>query len=116
MCVLKNLQHRNPVMVELQDDILVYTTISAENHAALRAGFVGYPVNPRWNVNKYHAWKTGRHLREGLHEGRLIVRPTDSMLVPLTEQDHHSTAKPSKKDPNPFLLWTKNILTAHPVT
>lgn len=69
-------------VVDLSKDILLRTTIPLDNHAALRSGFVGYPINPRWNINKVRAWKTGRQLRQALQEGEMIIRSSDSMLVP----------------------------------
>ncbi|MDJ0662359.1 MAG: hypothetical protein QNJ42_23165 [Crocosphaera sp.] len=75
-------KHPNPTVVDLTQDVLLRTTIPLDNHAALRSGFVGYPINPRWNINKVRAWKTGRQLRQALQEGELIIRSSDSMLVP----------------------------------
>lgn len=81
-------KNSNPIVVDLTQDILLRTTIPLHNHAALRSGFVGYPINPRWSVSKVRAWKTGRQLRQALQEGELMIRSSDSMLVPSDkEQD-----------------------------
>lgn len=73
------------MVVDLTENVLVNTLIPSTNHPALRSGFAGYPANPRWNVAKFHAWKTGRQLRAALAQGKMIVRSTDSMLVPVAE-------------------------------
>lgn len=65
---------------------MLRTAIAQENHAALRSGFAGYPPNPRWNVTKFRAWKTGRQLKEALEHGDMVVRSTDCMLVPAKDQ------------------------------
>ena len=81
-------KHPNSTVVDLSKDILLRTTIPLDNHAALRSGFAGYPLNPRWNINKVRAWKTGRQLRQALQQGELMIRSSDSMLVPSeTEED-----------------------------
>lgn len=77
----------NTKVVDLSKDILLRTTIPLDNHPALRSGFAGYPINPRWNVNKVHAWKTGRRLRQALQQGDLIIRSSDSMLVPSDKEE-----------------------------
>ncbi len=78
------------MVVDLTENVLVDTPISSANHAALRAGFAGYPANPRWNAAKYCAWKTGRQLREALARGEMVVRSKDSMLVKATEQEENT--------------------------
>ncbi len=67
--------------VQLTEGVLVITTFDDASIPALRSGFAGYPVNPRWNAVKLHAWKTGRQWRLALSEGKMTVRSTDSMLV-----------------------------------
>jgi hypothetical protein len=69
------------IVVDLTDNIWIYTNIPLQNHAALRSGFAGYPANPRWNATKYRAWKQGYQWREQLSLGRLTVRQSDSQLV-----------------------------------
>ncbi len=92
--MLKTLQHRNLKMVDLSTNVSVFTAIAQENHAALRSGFAGCPANPRWNVSKFHAWKTGRQLRTDLAQGRMVVRSHDGMLVPVTGQEESLDDKP----------------------
>lgn len=75
---------QNYIVVDLDKNILVNTTIPSANHAALRSGFAGYPVNPRWSSAKYLAWKTGYKWRKALASGEMIVRSQDCMLVPMT--------------------------------
>jgi hypothetical protein len=77
------------MLVDLAEDIWVCTEIPKENHAALRAGFAGYPMNPRWSVTKFRAWKTGREWREALAKGEMVVRSADSMLVPVSDQKNN---------------------------
>jgi len=72
---------RQFMAIELAAGIKVHTAIATANQPALRSGFAGYPVNPRWGAGKYRAWKTGRQWRESLHRGELVVRSSDSMLV-----------------------------------
>jgi hypothetical protein len=79
--MLTAIKRNDLMMVDLTESIWTRTIIPQCNHAALRAGFAGYPSNPRWNVAKYQAWKTGRYWREQLAIGKMIVRSTDSMLV-----------------------------------
>jgi hypothetical protein len=88
--VLKKTEHRSPMVVDLTESIWLCTAMPQENHAALRSGFAGYPANPRWNVTKYQAWKTGRQLREALKQGEMVVRSTDCMLIPAKELDNNS--------------------------
>lgn len=76
----------NLIKADLNEKMSVATNIPKDNHAALRAGFSGLPANPRWNINKFRAWKKGRQLREALAQGQMIVRLTDSMLVSAKEQ------------------------------
>lgn len=91
----KVLKRRNSMVVDIAEGILVNTTISSQQHAALRAGFARYPSNPRWNVAKFHAWKTGRQLRQALSQGEMMVRSTDSMLVKIEEGEEGSDELPS---------------------
>jgi hypothetical protein len=76
----------NLIKADLTEGMSVATNISKDSHAALRAGFSGLPVNPRWNVNKFRAWKKGRQLRQALTQGEMVLRLTDSMLVSPAEQ------------------------------
>lgn len=106
----------NPTVVDLTEDILVYTDIPQAHHAALRSGFAGYPANPRWTVGKFHAWKTGRQLRELLAQGQMVVRTTDSMLVSINE-----LKPPEVETSEPRLwchvpLWAKQMLPSSTAT
>ena len=85
--VFKSIQSRNLMIVELTDQVTASTTISPENHPALRSGFVGFPPNPRWSTTKFCAWRTGCQWREALTKGRMIIRKGDSMLVPTVKPE-----------------------------
>ncbi|MGK7938576.1 MAG: hypothetical protein AB4062_00155 [Crocosphaera sp.] len=109
-------KEKNPnlTVVDLTQDILLNTTIPLDNHAALRSGFAGYPMNPRWNSNKVRAWKTGRQLRKGLNEGTLTIRTSDSTLVPNdnAEQGRSVCQIPTQK--NHWMScgqWVKQLFT-----
>ncbi|WP_413161052.1 hypothetical protein ACL6C3_21330 [Capilliphycus salinus ALCB114379] len=71
-------------IVELSKGIKIYTDIGEQNIMLLRLGFAGYPVNLNWSLSKLLAWRQGYQLREYLLTGKMIVRETDSMLVPST--------------------------------
>jgi len=88
-----NICQNSLIMVDLTDTVWIYTSISPENHAALRSGFAGYPANPRWSAIKYRAWKQGYQWREGLSQGKLTIRESDSQLVPATELIEITTVK-----------------------
>jgi hypothetical protein len=87
--VLKTTKQQNFMVVDLKEGVKVHTLIPSDNHAALRCGFAGYPINPRWTPSKFHAWKTGKQLKESLSSGEMVVRSTDSMLVLATEIPHN---------------------------
>ncbi len=75
-------QQQNQVKtVQLAEGVLVMTAFNDICIPALRSGFAGYPVNPRWSGVKFHAWKTGRQWRQAVLQGEMTVRSTDSMLV-----------------------------------
>jgi hypothetical protein len=99
------------MVVDLTDNLSVNTVIPKENHAALRAGFSGYPANPRWNTSKYRAWKIGALWRESLAQGKMTIR--DSMLVPTVEEKAEvSTGSPSNQKKTSslslkFPFWSK---------
>lgn len=88
--MLKPIQNRNLMVVDLTEKVIASTNIARENHAALRAGFVGFPPNPRWSISKFCAWRTGCQWRDALTKGTMIVRTTDSMLVPALETEIYS--------------------------
>lgn len=79
--------------VQLSDGVLVYTPLDEVCIPALRSGFAGYPVNPRWNAMKFHAWKMGRQWRDALVRGEMAVRSTDSLLIPV-QKTEESTDSP----------------------
>lgn len=68
-------------VVELTDSISVFTEIDQICIPALRSGFAGYPVNPRWSGIKFLAWRKGQQWRQAFQRGEMIVRVSDSMLV-----------------------------------
>lgn len=78
--MLKTLKPEQAPVVKLSTDVSVRTTIPESHYPALRSGFEGYPPNPRWNVSKFRAWKTGQQWRNDLKEGKMKVR-RDRMLV-----------------------------------
>ena len=84
-------------IVELADGVYARTSIPAENHSALRAGFSGYTANPRWTAAKFIAWKTGRQWRAAVANNQMVVRASDSMLVPVSEQEPAAEEVPSSR-------------------
>lgn len=102
------------MVVDLTEKVLVSTPIPSAHHAALRSGFAGYPVNPRWNAAKYKAWKTGREWREALARGEMIVRATDSMLVSAIpeEEKEENLEKPLNSSQWRFPFRAKQVLAA----
>ena len=111
--MLKTLNHHQNTVVDLTEGILVQTTIPRKSHPALRAGFAGYPANPRWNIIKFSAWKTGRKWKEALAKGKMIVRSTDSMLVLATDQeDKLEEELPSSLSFN-FPIWAKQVIASY---
>lgn len=82
-------------IVDLAQGISVNTNIAYEQHPALRCGFAGYPLNPRWNAAKFHAWRRGRQWRNALAKGSMVVRSSDSMLVNVQEAETSSEEPPS---------------------
>lgn len=108
--MLKNLKQRDPKVVDLTEKVLVRTEIPQENYAALRSGFAGYPVNPRWSVSKFRAWKTGCQLREALKQGQMVIRTADCMLVPAGYPDEENEDKPPSPFPFQFLQERQPVL------
>ncbi|MGJ3251691.1 MAG: hypothetical protein ACFE0J_11235 [Elainellaceae cyanobacterium] len=93
-------KNRNLTVVELNEDVLARTPISIENHAALRSGFAGYTANPRWNASKFRAWRIGRQWRNALNNGEMVVRESDSMLVPVDEGDQEPKLPANPRRPS----------------
>lgn len=97
-------------VVELSEFVKVQTNIKETNLPALRSGFAGYPINPRWNASKVIAWKLGQQWRLALKDGRMFVRTVDSMLV---EVDGDRVSDP--EDPyscSPPALWAQHLASA----
>ncbi|VXD16624.1 conserved hypothetical protein [Planktothrix serta PCC 8927] len=76
--------------VQLVEGVFVYTPLDDVCIPALRSGYAGYPVNPRWNAIKFHAWKIGRQWRLALGRGEMLIRSTDSTLVPIQQTEESS--------------------------
>ncbi|MBF2078935.1 MAG: hypothetical protein IGR76_10565 [Synechococcales cyanobacterium T60_A2020_003] len=87
----------NLVTVEIAEGVFARTSIAPENHSALRAGFGGYTANPRWNATKFLAWKTGRQWRAAVANHEMMVRSSDSMLVPVVPSDAAVEEEPSSR-------------------
>lgn len=112
--MIKKEKNPNPTVVDLTQDILLHTTIPLDNHAALRSGFAGYPMNPRWNINKVRAWKTGRQLRQALQEGELTIRSSDSTLVPNDNAEQGISVCQMPSHQNQWMScgqWVKQLFT-----
>ncbi|WP_204105310.1 MULTISPECIES: hypothetical protein [Spirulina sp. CCY15215] len=97
-------------VIELSDTVKIETNIADIYLPALRAGFVGFPTNPRWSAIKFHAWKVGRQWRNGLNTGELKVRVSDSILVHRDEEEppgkpEHSLEETVEK----FSLWNLKL-------
>lgn len=88
---MSNSHDTHSTIAELTPGVFVRTSISVVNHAALRAGFAGYTVNPRWNASKFHAWKTGRQWRNALDSQEMVIRKADAMLVCASEGSSNPT-------------------------
>ncbi|MDY6782786.1 MAG: hypothetical protein SW833_09620 [Cyanobacteriota bacterium] len=96
--------HQLSRIVELSEFVKVRTTIAEANWPALRSGFAGYPLNPRWNASKAIAWKTGRQWKLALENGTMAVRSQDGMLVPTSGdrigRDRRSTNSTAEEPPS----------------
>ncbi len=68
-------------IVELSADVRARTSLPPVCHSALRAGFEGYSVNPRWNGTKLRAWRLGQEWRQALNRGEMLIRPSDQLLL-----------------------------------
>jgi hypothetical protein len=93
-------KEHNITIVDLTEGVFVRTIIAKENHAALRSGFAGYPPNPRWSINKYHAWKTGSQWRQDLSQGKMVIRREDSLLVSLAELESEADQSEPQLSPS----------------
>lgn len=89
-------EQTKPKTFQLAEGVLVQTPINEAYIPALRSGFAGYPVNPRWSGVKFHAWKTGRQWRDAVIRGEMIVRSADSMLVSIGETEESADSPPPR--------------------
>ena len=71
-------------VVKLGEGVLVRTKLKDVYIPALRSGFAGYPLNPRWSGVKFYAWKTGKQWRQAMLRGEMVVCG-DGMLVAIAE-------------------------------
>ncbi|MBD2577457.1 hypothetical protein [Oscillatoria sp. FACHB-1406] len=67
----KGSAHQVSRVVELSEGVAVRTNIKSSYLPALRAGFAGYPLNPRWGGAKIVAWKIGQQWRIEFKRGNL---------------------------------------------
>ncbi|MBZ8182000.1 hypothetical protein [Oscillatoria salina] len=111
----KAINNQNIYVVDLAEGILVRTPIPSTNQAALRAGFAGYPVNPRWNPAKFHAWKIGRQWREAVNRGEMVVRSSDKMLVLAAEAEETKEEESSSRKKNNFFAKTRQKLLSYQI-
>ena len=71
-------------------------------------------MNPCWNSNKVRAWKTGRQLRQGLQEGKLTIRSSDSTLVPNDNAEQGISVCQIPSQQNQWMSygqWVKQLFT-----
>ncbi|MFZ4666170.1 MAG: hypothetical protein ACOYME_07075 [Prochlorotrichaceae cyanobacterium] len=95
----------SPIVIELTQGICAKTSIPLANHSALRSGFAGQPLNPRWTATKVVAWKTGREWRHALSVGTMVVRPSDSLLIPLEALNVPSEPETIAAKPHGFFYF-----------
>lgn len=87
-------------IVDLSAQVKVRTQLDATYIPALRSGFAGYPMNPRWNVAKLRAWRLGCQWRHDLATGSLALH--DSLLVASSELPQDEAPLPaSPSEPPP---------------
>lgn len=67
----KGSSHQVSRVVELSEGVAVRTNIKSTYLPALRSGFAGYPLNPRWGGAKIVAWKIGQQWRLEFKQGNL---------------------------------------------
>ncbi len=99
------------LLVDLAENIVAQTTIPITHHAALRAGFAGYPVNPRWCVTKFQAWKTGQKWQEALQKGEMIIRSQDQMLVSNNQEQEIRKEESRSTECFKFSVWAKQLVS-----
>ncbi len=103
------LQQNHSKKVQLSDNIMVLTPLDESCIPALRAGFAGYTANPRWNAVKFHAWKTGRQWRQAYSQGKMVVRSTDGLLVPVEEAEMSSLVQDEPIESPGLPKWYQRI-------
>ena len=81
--------------IKLGEGVLVRTKLKDAYIPALRSGFAGYPLNPRWSGVKFYAWKTGRQWRQAMLRGEMVV--LDGMLIARDEVPEVSEEGNSQK-------------------
>lgn len=110
--MLRNIQdQQDHLLVDLADNIVAQTTIPITHHAALRAGFAGYPANPRWNVTKFQAWKMGQKWQEALKKGDMIIRSQDKMLVSNNKGQEIIKEESRSTECFKFSAWAKQLVS-----
>ncbi|MFW6358617.1 MAG: hypothetical protein ACOC0N_05300 [Chroococcales cyanobacterium] len=108
----KELQQHHYI-VDLADGVFTRTSLPSDSHAALRAGFAGYPSNPRWSASKFRAWKTGRQWRKALANQEMVIRSSDSMLIPAIAEAEDSPQIASISQRFPLKTWVKQLWTSY---
>ena len=103
----------SPLIIEVSQGICAETSIPPANHSALRSGFAGQPLNPRWTATKVVAWKTGREWRQALSQGKMVVRPSDSLLIPHPDLDVKPAGETEAIPTDPTPSSPKTIAKPH---
>jgi hypothetical protein len=108
---------RKRSIIQLTPQIKAHTSVQPPHHSALRSGFGGQPPNPRWNGPKVVAWKQGRQWRQALNQGKMVVRPSDSLLIPCPQSGFVPKAEAPKAEIPKFevpkaepMAWTLRLL------
>ena len=103
---------KNELLVDLADNIIAKTIFPTSHHAALRAGFAGYPPNPRWNVSKFKAWKIGKQWQEDFKQGKMMIHPQNKILILTSEYEEEKTKQNElfSKECFKFSVWAKQII------
>lgn len=79
--MMKNNAYQFSRIVELSEGVEVCTNIKSTYLPALRSGFAGYPLNPRWSASKIIAWKIGQQWRLEFQQGKLSLTPRAIPLI-----------------------------------
>jgi hypothetical protein len=107
----KTTHQQDHLYVDLAENIVAQTTIPITHHPALRAGFAGYPSNPRWSVTKFQAWKTGQKWQEALQKGEMVIRSQDKMLVSKHELSEIIKEDNLSTECFKFSVWAKQLIS-----